>query len=59
MIEVMHMPEMPDEFLTALSRNKEAMQRFSGLPDPEKDTVLNRVRGARTQGEMDDIVNKL
>lgn len=53
------MPEIPDEFLTALSRDPQAMQRFSGLPDPEKNTVLNKVRGARTQGDLDDIVNKL
>jgi len=53
------MQEIPEEFLSALSDDPEAMQRFSGLPDPEKDSVLLRARGARTRQELQQLISRL
>jgi len=51
--------EMPGEFLSALSKDAAAMQRFSGLPDEEKDNVLSHARGAKSAQELDHIISRL
>lgn len=53
------MPEIPDDFLSALSQDTAAVQRFSGLPDPEKDEVLDQARSAKSPQEIDHIVSRL
>ncbi len=57
--EVNDMPEIPNELLSALSQDTAAMQRFSGLTDPEKDEVLEQARGAKSPQEIDHIVSRL
>ncbi len=53
------MTEIPDELLSALSKDASAMQRFSGLPDNEKDDVVSRAHTAKSAQEIDHIVSRL
>lgn len=58
-VEVMILTEIPGEFLSALSQDAAAMQRFSGLNDDEKDQVISHARGAKSAQELDHIVSRL
>lgn len=53
------MAEIPEEFLSALSGDTAAMQRFAGLPDREKEDVLHTIRRAQSAQEIDQIVSRL
>lgn len=53
------MAEIPREFLSVLESDPTAMQRFAGLPDPEKEAVLNGVRHARSAQELAHIISRL
>lgn len=53
------MDEIPREFLTALSGDPAAMRRFCGLPEEEKDGVVQRARAVRSDQELRELLSKL
>ncbi len=53
------MDAFPEELLNALSKNRDAVTRFAGLDDQEKEAIANNVRGAKSAKEIDHIVSRL
>lgn len=53
------MAQIPQAFLTAMSGNTEAMTRFCGLTDVEKDAVVRRAGQAASQQELYEIITRL
>ena len=52
-------PDIPPDFGTALARNPDAMDVFSGLARPVREKVLEKSRRIRSQAEMRAYVDSL
>lgn len=53
----MDFAKLPIGFAMALAQNEAAMQRYALMPEPEKQAVLGKARGARSEREMNQIVS--
>ena len=50
---------IPEGLGMALAQNFYAMQYFSGMAEPERQVFVARARQARSQDEMQQLVNEL
>lgn len=55
----MDIGEMPVGFSMMLARSETAMSRFGAMTDSEKEAVLGQAHSARSEQEMEQIVNRL
>lgn len=53
------MTEMSGEFLSALSADPSATMRFSGLPEEEKEQILQNAKRAHSAQEIEHIVSRI
>lgn len=51
--------KLPQGFVFALSRNIDAMRRFSSLSDEEQALIVERARRVRSREEMEQLVGSI
>lgn len=51
--------ELPMGLGFSLSMNQKAMERFSGMSDPEKMQVIEKSRQVTSKKEMEKLINRL
>lgn len=51
--------DLPLGFGMALAQNESAMKRFESMPESEKQSVINRAKGASSKREMRAIVDNI
>ncbi|MBR0025682.1 MAG: hypothetical protein IJP37_00845 [Clostridia bacterium] len=50
---------LPQGFVAALSRNLNAMRRFTSLTDAQQELIVKEARNARSREEMDRLVGSI
>lgn len=55
----MEQQELPLGFGFALAQNPEAMQKFSGLPQAQRDQILQKAHSVSSKREMQALVSEL
>jgi|GEM_PF-2475008 len=51
--------DMPQSFVQALARDKNAMRRFAQLPAGERANLANRARSAASREELEELLSRI